>query len=116
MTLQKKSIAVQITTDGMGQGSPELKKILIKNYLKITNKENYLPAFMIFYSDGVKLLCEGSPVLDDLIELDEKGVTLIACKTCLSNLQLLKKIKIGIVSTMIDIVDIQYSVDKVINL
>ena len=38
-----------------------------------------------FYTEGVKLLVSGSPVLEQLKALEEKGVRLIACGTCLNH-------------------------------
>ena len=38
---------------------------------------------IFFLNSGVKLAVEGSPVLDDLRALSERGVTILACGTCL---------------------------------
>jgi selenium metabolism protein YedF len=107
---------LQITKDGMGDGSDELGLKLINNYLKLISADNQLPKIIVFYNSGVKLICEGSPALEALQTLEEKGVKMLACKTCLDFFGISEKIKVGTVGSMPDIITLQYSADKVINL
>jgi hypothetical protein len=67
-----------------------------------------------FYTDGVKLACEGSTVLDELQALEEKGVRLILCQTCLNAFQLQDQVRIGIVGGMGDIITAMWQADNVI--
>ncbi len=41
------------------------------------------PSTLIFIMGGVHLTCEGSEVLEDLKKLEEEGVEIISCGTCL---------------------------------
>ncbi len=100
----------------MGQGDDALGQVLITNYLKLLLQEEMLPRFVCFYNSGVKLICEGSPVLDSLMAIEKKGVKLIACKTCLKHFDLESAVKVGIPGTMIDIIGLQSVADKVITL
>lgn len=100
----------------MGEGDQALGIKLVSNYLTLLNEENELPRHIVFYNAGIKLLCMGSPALDALKKLEEKGVKLIACKTCLAHFGLTDKIKAGIMGTMIDIIELQKIANKVINL
>jgi hypothetical protein len=52
-----------ITSDGMGQATVELQHKLIGTYLRLLDESNDLPSAICFYTDGVKLVVEGSPVL-----------------------------------------------------
>ncbi|MHB1120700.1 MAG: DsrE family protein [Bellilinea sp.] len=70
----------------------------------------------MFYTDGVKLVCQGSPVLTLLEELEAKGVELILCKTCLDYFNLTQKVKVGIVGGMPDIIEAMTKAVKVISL
>lgn len=80
-------------------------------------KENgRLPGAICFYTDGVRMVCEGSPVLEALRSLEAKGVHLIACKTCLDALGLAERHAIGVVGRMGDIVAAQLAAGKVITL
>lgn len=111
-----KNTLVQITKEGMGTGDDELSLLLIKNYLTLLNEENELPKVIAFYNGGVKLLCEGSPATDSLKILEQKGVKLIACKTCLNYFNLMDKFEVGIAGTMMDIIEFQKVAEKIINL
>ncbi len=99
----------------MGSGNSELAIQLLGNYLRIINEDNRLPSFIVFYNEGVKVLEKGSPVVEQLKNLENKGVKLIACGTCLSHYQISEPIA-GIKGTMPDIITLQSDADKVINL
>jgi hypothetical protein len=108
--------AIVFNNYGMGTASEELRLILAENYLSITLKENQLPSFILFYADGVKLVTEGSPVIETLKAIESKGTKLIVCKTCLNYYNLTEKVMTGIIGTMMDICEIQSNVEKVITL
>ncbi len=111
-----KNTFIQITQNGMGTGDTELGLLLVKNYLTLLAEETELPQVIAFYNGGVKLICNGSPVIEQFKTLEERGVKLIACKTCLKYFDLLDKVEAGIAGTMIDIMELQKIADKVINL
>ncbi|HEX9333738.1 MAG TPA: DsrE family protein [Anaerolineales bacterium] len=77
--------------------------------------ENF-PAALCFYTDGVKLVCEGSPAIEGLRNLESKGIRLITCSTCLNYFDLAEKVQVGIVGGMGDILEAQMKADKVITI
>ena len=89
---------------------------MITKYLELLNLQDDLPAAMCFYTEGVRLVTEGSPVIEKLQALEEKGVRLVVCSTCLNYFGLIEKIKIGIVGGMGDILAAQWQAAKVITL
>lgn len=111
-----KNTLIQITQNGMGAGDEELGLLLVKNYLKLVGEENELPQVIVFYNGGVKLICEGSPAIEILRALEQKGVKLMACKTCLNHFNLLEKTEVGIAGTMMDIIELQKVAEKVVTL
>ncbi|WP_163715493.1 DsrE family protein [Mangrovibacterium lignilyticum] len=111
-----KNTLIQITSKGMGQGDEELGLLLLKNYFTLLAEESKLPRVLAFYNGGVHLICSGSPVIEQLKVLEEAGVRLLACKTCLKHFDLLDKREVGIEGTMIDILELQKVADMVINL
>jgi len=111
-----KNTLIQITQKGMGAGDEELALVLVKNYLKLVAEEEELPRVIAFYNQGVELITEGSPVIAELKTLQDKGVRLLACKTCLNYFALLDKVEVGIPGTMMDIIELQKVAEKVINL
>jgi sulfur relay (sulfurtransferase) complex TusBCD TusD component (DsrE family) len=104
------------TRNGLGQGPEELQKILAGKFLSLKLQDEQLPAKILFYTDGVKLACKGSPVLDPLKEFDRKGVELVLCKTCLDFFGLTDQVEVGIVGGMPDIIEALDHAGKVISM
>ena len=111
-----KNSLIQLTQYGMGGGDEQLSLVLLNNYLRLLNEEEELPRVIVFYNAGVKLICKGSPVLEALNALQERGVRLLACKTCLNHFKLMEQMETGIGGTMMDIIELQKVADKVISL
>ena len=111
-----KSVLLQVIHDGMGAADAELRHTLLRKYLFLLQENNSLPGAICFYTSGVKMVVEGSPVLDILQSLEAHGVRLIICKTCLDYFGLLDKVRVGVVGGMGDIIAAQHLADKVITL
>lgn len=105
-----------LTRNGMGHGTASLQRTLLVRYLEILLQDGTLPEALCFYTEGVFLVAEGSPVLDSLRTLEQRGVHLIACKTCLDHYELTDEVKVGIVGGMGDILAAQMKATKVITL
>jgi intracellular sulfur oxidation DsrE/DsrF family protein len=71
---------------------------------------------IILYNSGVKLLAKEKGLLDALSGLEEKGVEIIACGTCLDYYDLRGSISIGRISNMEEIVTMMMKASKVITL
>jgi hypothetical protein len=110
------STIILVTSNGMGTAEEPLQHRLLGIYLKMLKENEFLPGAICFYGDGVKMVVEGSPVLDLLRELERKGVRLIICITCLKYFDLESKVAVGIVGGMNDILLAQWMADKVITL
>jgi hypothetical protein len=110
------STLLMITGDGMGRADMELQHKLIGTFLRLLEESDMLPGAICFYTDGVKLTVEGSPVLSVLQRLEEKGVHLIICSTCLHHLGLMNRVQVGVVGGMTDIIAAQWAAEKVITL
>lgn len=95
-----KDMTIVFASDTMGKGSDELGKVLIKSLIYTIVETAPLPKSLIFYNAGVNLTCEGSNVLDDLKTLEEEGVEIISCGTCLDFLNITDKLQVGEVSNM----------------
>jgi intracellular sulfur oxidation DsrE/DsrF family protein len=112
-----KSIVYLITSNGIGSTSEQALKLkLITTFLNLTAEHQPLPTAICFYTDGVKLACEGSQVLEQLKKLEVAGVRLILCQTCLNYFELQDKVKVGIVGGMGDIIACMTEADSVITL
>ncbi|UCF59660.1 MAG: DsrE family protein [Anaerolineaceae bacterium] len=113
---EKSSTVILLNNDGMGNAEPELQHKLITAYLTLLNEYDVLPSVICFFTQGVRLVVEGSPVLDLLSSLEKKGVWLIVCHTCLNHYGLQDKLKVGFVGGMGDILEAQWRAEKVITL
>jgi len=111
-----KDTIIQITNNGMGKADEALQQKLVGKYLELIQLNDTLPNAICFYTDGVKLVVEGSPVLEQLKSLEVKGVRLIVCSTCLEYFNLIDKVQVGIVGGMTDIIEAQAQAMKVITL
>jgi sulfur relay (sulfurtransferase) complex TusBCD TusD component (DsrE family) len=112
---EQKDIVIVFKTDGMGVTEEQpLKEKLAKTYLTLALQMEPLPAALCFYTDGVRLACEGSPVLDELKAMEAKGIRLILCQTCLNTYGIAEKVKVGTVGGMGDIITAMWQADSVI--
>ena len=114
--MNNKDTVLLITNNGMGKAADPLPQKLIGKYFELTNQHDLLPNAICFYTDGVKLVCEGSPVLEPLQALEARGVRLVVCSTCLNFFGLENKVRVGIVGGMADIIEAQTQAAKVITL
>jgi len=107
---------IQITNNGMGRSDLALQHKLIVKYLELILMNEDLPNALTFYTDGVNLVVDGSPALEQLRALEGKGVRLIICSTCLEYYGLREKVQVGIVGGMTDIIEAQVKAEKVITI
>jgi hypothetical protein len=111
-----KNTVIIVNNNGMGKADEKLQQTLFGKYIELIQQNGELPAAFCFYADGVKLVCEGSPVIEKLRGLESKNVRLIVCSTCLDYFDLQGKIQTGIVGGMGDIIEAQFRAEKVITL
>jgi hypothetical protein len=113
----RKSIVIVFKSDGMGTTAAQpLRETLARKFLSLIGDADPLPDAICFYTDGVKLVCEGSPILAELQALEARGVHLVICKTCLDYFGLADQVRCGIVGGMTDIITAMWAADTVIEL
>lgn len=113
----KKSIVLIFKSDGMGTTAAQpLREALARKFLSLIVDADPLPEAICFYTDGVKLVCEGAPILAELLALEARGVHLVICKTCLDYFGLADQVRCGIVGGMTDIITAMWRADTVIEL
>lgn len=110
----KAPYAIVFNHNGMGQGDTILTHKLASSFLNLLDLDDRLPGTVCFYADGVKLAVQGSPVLEELESLAEKGVRLIVCTTCLNFFDLYDELAVGEAGSMKDIIEAQWDAEKVI--
>ncbi|MBK5251413.1 MAG: sulfurtransferase-like selenium metabolism protein YedF [Peptostreptococcaceae bacterium] len=106
--------ALLILSDRMGSGSDELGEILMKGYFYALTETKPFPKAVLFLNGGIKLALKGSSVLKDLKVLQEQGVEMLVCGTCLDYFEEKENLGIGVVSNMYDIVEKMNEAPKVV--
>lgn len=105
-----------ITSDKIGCQDEELGNRLMNIFfLKLVQAVKH-PSHIILMERGVKLLLPESPSLDAIKVLEERGVEMLACQTCLDYYGIREKISAGTVSNMPDILDTMHKAANVIHL
>jgi selenium metabolism protein YedF len=109
--MAKKTLLIQ--AEGLGRGSDELGQLLMTNFLRLLAEGEDKPATIAFWNTGVRLVCEGSWALAHLKALEEQGVTILACATCLDFFELTDKQKVGKPTNMVKSIDSMLNTDMV---
>ena len=105
---------VIVSAEQMGRGDEALGAKLLASFLRTLTGIDPKPDALVFYNAAVKLLGPDSASLDALRQLDETGVDLLACVTCLEFFDLTKRIQVGRVSNMREIVQRMLAAAKVV--
>lgn len=96
----ERELAILVKSQYFGEGDPELGTILIKSWAyALTEMSEKLQA-IIFMNGGVHLTTEGSPVLEHLSVLEDKGVQILSCGTCLDFFAKKEQLRVGQVTNM----------------
>jgi selenium metabolism protein YedF len=112
----RNKIMVMVTTDRIGHGDDELGSKLMTAFLKTLKEMGDDLWRLVFLNNGVKLTAEETEKLASLRELEENGITILVCGTCLEHFNLLEKKQVGETTNMLDIVTAMQLADKVINI
>ena len=105
---------VVISSDEMGSGAVDLGKTLIRSFVKILKELEPRPRSIALYNSGVFLVTEGSDLVPEFQALQDSGVDILVCGTCLDYYKLKEKLAVGRVSNMYDIAGGMFGADKII--
>ncbi len=112
----KQKIMVMVATDRLGSGDDMLGAKLMVAFLKTLKEMGGELWRLVFVNNGVKMTVDDSDVMPVLRELEEGGVHILVCGTCLNHFGLLEKKVVGETTNMLDIVTAMQLADKVINI
>lgn len=98
--------SILFTSNRIGKGDETLGEILMKGYIYTLSEMTELPKYIMFVNSGVKLTTKGSESIEDLKALEDRGVEILSCGTCLDYLNIdLDDLAVGSVTNMYTIVD-----------
>ena len=107
---------VLISSDRMGSGNDELGKVLIKGFVYTLTETKPYPKAVVLVNGGVTLSTENEATVENLKILEEAGVEVLSCGTCLDYYGLKEQLKAGSVSNMYDIVETLKSASNTITI
>ena len=107
---------VFINKDRIGHGSDELGHNLIKAFIATIKDLSVQPRTICFMNSGVKLTVNGTDTVPYLKDLEEKGVELLVCGTCLNYFNIKEQLGAGKISNMYDISETMLKSSKVITI
>ncbi len=99
------SYVVCIKGELMGDGDPELGRLLMETFMDNLKLQEQLPTHVVLYNGGVKLAMKDSPVCNSLTELEELGTRIMLCGTCIDHYGLQFDIGVGMISNMVVITE-----------
>ena len=108
-----RSLVVVLASEHMGEGDPELGTVLMRYFCQ-TLVQMDAPGKVLLYNRGVFLALDDSPVLSELKGLEEMGVELLVCGTCLSFYKVKERLAVGKVSNMFAILEAQMQASRII--
>jgi selenium metabolism protein YedF len=110
-------LVLLVPSEFMGRGEhDELGHILMRGFFHTLGEIEPLPDTIIFFNSGVKLVVEGSPIVEDLQALTKEGVQVLACGTCLGYYELEADVVVGEISNMYAIAETMLAAGRVVNL
>jgi len=95
-----KNKVVLVSSSSLGQGDKELGEGILETFFTLLKQKDELPKAIFLMNNGVYALTEDSFVSVHLKELEEKGVEVLACKTCVDYYKLEEKLVAGKISSM----------------
>jgi selenium metabolism protein YedF len=105
---------IVLNSDKMGEGDEKLGRRLIANFLKTLVSAEKQPQMLVLYNSGVKLAVKDSPVLESLQSLENLGVEIICCGTCVNFYGLVDLIQAGGVTSMAEIVKVLTEAENIV--
>ena len=105
-----------VASNTLGRGDDALGSVLMRTFIHTLGESDIKPHKIIFMNSGVKLVTQGSEVIDDLRALEKESVEILACGTCLGNFGLKDAVEVGRISNMYEITMALMKSTKVISI
>ncbi len=115
MESKEKSTIIMFSNNTIGTGDSELGSKLMLNFIKTLSEMKESLWRLIFVNEGVKLTIKDAETLPVLQKLEEDGISILVCGTCLEYFNILDKKMTGETTNMLDIVTSLEVAKKVIN-
>ena len=105
-----------VTSDQWGTGDEALGKQLLHLFFNELTDGGVLPQSIVFVNSGVKLACEASEILSELLDLERRSVRIFTCEKSLEFYGLKHKLCVGSVVKTFHLVYYLTTAPKVLTL
>lgn len=111
-----KDLTIAIGSDKLGVGEEKLGDILMNSFIYTVKETTPWPRTIVLFNSGVKLTCKGSKVLEDLKWMNDEGVEILVCGTCLDYYNIKDNIQVGEIANMYSIYEKMRNSNNTINI
>lgn len=101
-----KNKVILVSSNQLGRGDQVLGENILETYFTLLKQRKELPAAVFCMNSGVLTMTDESLVSVHLKEMEEKGVSILACKTCVDHYKVDEKITVGKISGMADFIEL----------
>jgi len=108
-------IVVFVGNNCMGRGDDVLGEKLMRGFLRTWLDVEPLPWRMIFINAGVRLTTIDDEAVDAVALLEEKGVEILSCGTCLQHFGYEDRLRVGKATNMYEVIDSLRIAGKVVS-
>lgn len=113
---QINNLSILVMSELFGDGDEDLSRILMKSYFYALTESITLPSNIIFINSGVKLLTKEGGILNSIESLKNRGVSFLACGTCVDYYGLMDLINHADITNMYLIAEILNNSDSVVRI
>ncbi len=106
---------VYVGTNCMGSGDKTLGTKLMRGFLRTLIDVEPRPWRMVFINSGVHLTTIDEEATEAVAMLEQKGVEVLSCGTCLQHFGLVDKLKVGRDTNMFEVIESLQGAGKVIS-
>lgn len=97
---------ILVSSNQLGRGDQILGENILETFFTILKQRDDLPAAVFCMNSGVLTMTEESLISVHLKELEQKGVAILACKTCADHYGVSEKLTVGKISGMGDFIEL----------
>ncbi len=92
----------------VGHVENDIGYAVLAKMLQSLAKRDHGPKAIICWNTAVKLLAEGSPVVRHFKNLEERGIDIVAGKSCVEDFELMGKIAVGRIAALDEVLDLMF--------
>jgi hypothetical protein len=106
-----------VCRDGLGavgEGDGPFAMEMFEKFLHSLEKPDLAGEALCFYTDGVKLVADDSPVVESLRLLEKLGMRIVICGSCVDHFGMRERVAVGEIGGMTEIVALLRAAGRVV--